>query len=193
MELVVNDQEVSGASILNVGPAQSHASVNSPLADSYLAAHGLIGTNLDAGDYATLACSVVVGMHEIALTLDEKVHAIMQERAFLQERCDSLEASITRSQLELRNFKGEVRRVAIDVAEEQNWCKSGLNERLEELGLDPVPYTFNIDASITVNFQIEEATDEDDAREQARDVLNDWLSDASDSYFDSITATEQEG
>jgi hypothetical protein len=65
-------------------------------------------------------------------------------------------------------FRIQVRDVAIDVASEQGWCESGLNRRLEELGLDPVlgtaEWTIEVNGTVTVTFH-GERPDPDDARE----------------------------
>lgn len=50
---------------------------------------------------------------------------------------------------ELEAFRAKVRRVAIEVADEYGWCPGGLNARLAELGLEPVPIWYDVEVEVT--------------------------------------------
>lgn len=68
----------------------------------------------------------------------------------------------------LETFKSTVRDKAIEVAEEHGWCKEGLNEVLEELGLDRVPTKFKVLVQVVITHWEEvEADNEDDAQDEA--------------------------
>lgn len=56
---------------------------------------------------------------------------------------------------QLESFKQRVRETAIEVHKEQEWCREGLNERLEQLGLDPYSPTFCVTALVTVTGTVE--------------------------------------
>jgi hypothetical protein len=60
---------------------------------------------------------------------------------------------ILETQLEaLSTYKERVRQAAIEAADEQGWCKSGLNEVLEELDLRKVPDYMRREAIIKVKY-----------------------------------------
>lgn len=51
-------------------------------------------------------------------------------------------------------FRKQVREVAIRVAEEQNWCDQGLNEVLDELGLDRKEIEYNVTVNVTLHASV---------------------------------------
>jgi hypothetical protein len=50
-------------------------------------------------------------------------------------------------------FRSQVRTAAHEVADEQGWCYSGLNERLEELGLEKVAVSHRRKVLIEVEYE----------------------------------------
>lgn len=60
-------------------------------------------------------------------------------------------------------FQQQVREVAIRVADEQSWCDDGLNEVLEELGLDKKePPEYDIEVHVTYRFRATRANNQSD-------------------------------
>lgn len=60
-------------------------------------------------------------------------------------------------------YKQRVRAKAIEVANDQEWCRDGLNEALEELDLDKVPSFQRRTAVISVTYTYDPAENPDDA------------------------------
>lgn len=66
-------------------------------------------------------------------------------------------------------FKEKVRETAIRVAEEQSWCRPGLNAELRGLGLEPLRHRYVVHVELNAVQHVDvtvEATDEDDAYHQ---------------------------
>lgn len=80
----------------------------------------------------------------------------------------------SRSDEKLAAFKEQVREVAIKVAEEQHWCRGGLNETLEELGLPAKEDRYIVELVVKV-VVTGELDDEYDAKEQAREFVQENL------------------
>jgi hypothetical protein len=53
---------------------------------------------------------------------------------------------------ELADFKTQVREKAIEVSQEQRWCRDGLNTTLDDLGLDKVASRIRKTATIKVTY-----------------------------------------
>lgn len=74
---------------------------------------------------------------------------------------------------EFEAYKKQVRDVAIEVAAEQGWCDDGLNERLQELGLEPMARQWEVTVTLLgrqeVKIRVTAASD-DAAAELAREV-----------------------
>jgi hypothetical protein len=93
----------------------------------------------------------------------------------LKREVTELTAQTERLQQQLENFREQVRKEAIRVAREQDWCDNGLNETMDNLGLDRVTDEDKLvpcKAEITViayrSFTVDlEATDDDDAYDKA--------------------------
>lgn len=98
-----------------------------------------------------------------------------EEITRLQRQVAELQGQISLVDARLVAFKAEVRDKAIEVAEERGWCDEGLNEVLEELGLEPktTGWTGTVTVRVygyqDVEVEIEQADDEDDAITQAQD------------------------
>jgi hypothetical protein len=110
----------------------------------------------------------------------------------LRTRITELEAILRRQRDTHDAFKQKVREVAISVREEMGWCLSGLNDRLEQLGLELVEVEWEVMATVSLRLTVT-AADEDSARAQAEDVINDAVSypvESHDVYIDSVEVTE---
>lgn len=91
------------------------------------------------------------------------------------------------------DFQTTVRLKAIEVAEQQTWCREGLNEVLGELGLDPAnrevtitfDYVIEFSATLTLN------TDKDD-EELDEDYLGENLSFSDPTWEGSAEATHED-
>lgn len=73
------------------------------------------------------------------------------------------------SRAALAQFQQEVREVAIRVADEQGWCDSGLNEVLEELGLDSKEPP-RVKATITVTMDVT-----GEVNRPITEISSDWI------------------
>jgi hypothetical protein len=69
--------------------------------------------------------------------------------------------SLRRKAAEFDLYKAKVRDKAIEVANEQEWCRDGLNEALEDLGLTKVPTYMRRTAVISVTYTYDPTSDED--------------------------------
>ena len=110
-------------------------------------------------------------------------------------------ANVSRIARDFEAFKTQVRVVAIRVADEQNWCDSGLNEVLEELGLPRKQGEYRARVTVTFDLLIKNDTepDEYDVRNYVENNvdLNSYSTDfdeveieSTDVYCDSIEEVE---
>lgn len=76
-------------------------------------------------------------------------------KAELQAELEQLRNTVHLIQTQFQSFKQDVREVAIDAASTEGWCKSGLNEALEALGLPKVQDKYLVTASLEVVFEVE--------------------------------------
>lgn len=136
---------------------------------------------------------VIVAMHQYALAADERVHDLMRERDTLREAVTEANRQTTDIRIAHQRFRTQVRDVAIEVADEQGWCDDGLNERLEQLGLDPRERPYTVGVTVTLSLEIEEAVNQDSAEDQAKDLLSDMLSGAENWNLDAIDSERREG
>jgi hypothetical protein len=110
--------------------------------------------------------------------------------AALEQQRDAANANLQReiearraAQAALTRFQEQVRDVAIRVAEEQSWCDNGLNEVLEELGLERKEKEYEVEvrvegwAYVTVTVT---ATNDDEAGEKAIEEIENGNQDTSD-------------
>ena len=92
------------------------------------------------------------------------VHNVTRPEAVSEEPATASESDLLQTRLTLQReaearheaFRTQVRDVAIRVAEEQGWCDDGLNDVLDELGLDPKEFPRQrITVKVTRTFTIE--------------------------------------
>lgn len=62
---------------------------------------------------------------------------------------------------QLEEYKARVRAKAIEVAREEEWCRSGLNEALEDLDLEPVESHFEMEITVKLKMRVEVGDDFD--------------------------------
>jgi hypothetical protein len=92
-------------------------------------------------------------------------------------RADRAALLATNRYTEHEAFKQQVREVAIRVAEEQTWCDNGLNEVLDELGLDRKEKPrYEVEVTVTYRFEF----DHDDENLLVSDVESDLSTTAFD-------------
>lgn len=72
---------------------------------------------------------------------------------------------------EFETFKSDVREKAIEVAGDNNWCDSGLNAALDELGLEPKSEPI-WEGTVTVTFSIRGTVS------NSEDVCDSWVRDS---------------
>lgn len=95
---------------------------------------------------------------------------ISTERATQQETLSNLQREVSRQNSAMREFQRRVRDKAIAVSQQEGWCRDGLNEALESLGLEKVKVTYKVSGKVRyewreVSWDVE-ATSEDEAREE---------------------------
>lgn len=76
-------------------------------------------------------------------------------KAELQAERDVLWRELERTQRELETFKNDVRERAIEVAQDQGWCQSGLNETLDALGLPTVHSNYTVTLDLRLRFDVD--------------------------------------
>jgi hypothetical protein len=89
---------------------------------------------------------------------------------------------------DLDAYKQQVRDKAIEVAGEQGWCKSGLNETLRELDIEPVADSWRRTALVRIVYLCD--NEEDEIRSISMDNHN-WDS-LSVQEFEVVTIEESE-
>jgi hypothetical protein len=73
------------------------------------------------------------------------------------------------------SFCEQVRQKAKDAADEQGWCRPGLNAALQDLGLDPFIEHYRVTATITAVFEVtgsEDVETEDQAAQRVGSALD---------------------
>jgi hypothetical protein len=159
--------------------------------------HGLVNLQGDESQTDMLVAAnerarAILAMHQIAEAIDPQVHAIMDERNRLRTEVAEQMEQVRQARRAHEIFRGEVRRVALEVAAEQGWCDSGVNERLEELGLDRITRSYTVTATYELTLTIEDADNEEDAEEQANSIMEGWFYDAEDSSQLRMTVERQD-
>lgn len=88
-------------------------------------------------------------------------HDMDQQITKLESERDDLRIRLSQAHLALDEFKTQVREKAIEVAKENGWCKDGLNEVLDELGLERYndSYTVTVSMEVVINVDLEGASD----------------------------------
>jgi hypothetical protein len=105
---------------------------------------------------------------------------LLMEITHLKASLDSERGWRVKVENDLIDFKQKVRSTAIDVARDNGWCNSGLNETLEELDIEPVATTFHVEVSARLSFDVDlggdDDVDHDDVRSYLQDKLEEHLS-----------------
>lgn len=111
----------------------------------------------------------------------ERVEELEKIVADLRRDGGVVAAELASERAASRDFQKLVRDTAIRVAEEQSWCDQGLNEVLEELGLEPKNKTYRVTVRVFAYQDVEteiSAASENQAGEMALDydqgVVNIW-------------------
>ena len=81
----------------------------------------------------------------------------------------------SQARADLDRFKRDVRELAIETAREQGWCYSGLNDALEQLGLERVVTKYSVRAVIELDFMVEIGDDFDHASGNVEEYLRSQL------------------
>lgn len=95
------------------------------------------------------------------------------EFARLRAEAAVLRQTVTDLQNAQRRYREQVREVALRVKADENWCDSGFNAAMEELGLDGISRDYNVEVSLDLRYSTTitvTATDEDDAEQQVNDM-----------------------
>lgn len=100
------------------------------------------------------------------------VHAVepASEVAVLQVELQKAREAVSAANDLLCRYQGQVRDKAIEVANEQGWCDAGLNEVLDDLGLqrkEPKKFRFEVTATFEVEATVEAGNESE--------VSNDWI------------------
>lgn len=105
---------------------------------------------------------------------------------------DSHRADLARVSREFEAFKNEVRDVAIRVADEQDWCRTGLNGVLEELGLKRYTKRFRVKLVVEIDIEDDDIDDDYDARSEAARFIESELDDDDEHRVQNVEAIEAE-
>jgi hypothetical protein len=147
-----------------------------PVGDAALALNALAQMGTDLG----LLRRVEAGLNEAVRAREDAQSAVTLERQRADVNAGHMAAAreeAAAARRDLRGFRIKVRDKAIEVAQSEGWCIEGLNEALEDLGLDPAKRTFDIRGKVRTadrdfSWQIEAATEEE-AREKMKELLTD--------------------
>lgn len=123
----------------------------------------------------------------------EQVPPLVSELDNARIENERLRDELTRTQAlsrqfldQLERYKTKVREVAIRVADEQSWCDQGLNDVLEELGLEPNLHTYRVTVRVVlhqeVTVEIQAGNREDVEQLVDEDTLRDELDYERDSF-----------
>lgn len=151
-------------------------------------------TDAEMGDLLTLVrAGDVAGVMTAYRQAKEHHHAACQQRDALASQVDDLKAQVEKANAmvaeaheardtaqarygttyrEFQAFRNTVRDVAIRTQEAQGWCVPGLNEVLEELGLEVKATEWEVEVEVTARQTVTvtvTALDEDDAKEKITD------------------------
>lgn len=103
-------------------------------------------------------------------------------KAHIQTELEDVRQALYRIQSEFHTFKQQVREIAIETAESEGWCKTGVNDVLDSLGLETLTNKFSVTATLEVTFEVELGADtaaddfdpESDLRSNLNLELNGW-------------------
>lgn len=105
---------------------------------------------------------------------DSRIGELEEERTNLRDRVNHLIGTFS-------TFKANVRRIGIEQMKEGRWCAAGLNEKLEELGLEPYFPRYVVSMSVEVTMELY-ADDEEDAASMAKEDLK--IESSDENYLD---------
>lgn len=91
--------------------------------------------------------------------LRRAVHRLALAEATSLSRIETLATSLTAEERRLSDFKAQVRAKAREVADEQGWCRGGLNQALRDLGLEPFVTTYRVQATLVARFIVDDSQD----------------------------------
>jgi hypothetical protein len=83
------------------------------------------------------------------------------------------------------DFKKKVRKLALQVKEDNGWCDDGFNTVMRELGLPELPHTFRVKLTLTATREVEVDVDASDLEPGNRD------DEGVRSYLDDIDAVRE--
>ena len=97
-----------------------------------------------------------------------QMFALQEKLTGSNEMVADLQEKLAKQKQDMVDFKARVRDKANEVRKDRDWCLSGTNEVLTDLGIDPINDSWDVTATFTASgtFTVE-ADSEDDAREQA--------------------------
>lgn len=125
------------------------------------------------------------GLHEsceLTIThLQDEVASKLGRISGLEIDMDTLRGRNQTLMTSYQEFKRQVRNIAIEQHHEGRWCRAGLNEKLEELGLEPYIPRYMVHMTVEVVLEVS-ADDESDAADEARNDLSVTSSD--ENWFD---------
>jgi hypothetical protein len=103
------------------------------------------------------------------MTLTQQLEEVQRQKAALEQRLQEEHFRVVNAQTTLDSFRDQVREKAIEVAKENNFCNGGLNEVLEELGLQPLPSVFTVEIEFTATQTVTVEISAEDLYEDQRD------------------------
>lgn len=116
-------------------------------------------------------------------TWRDKVTAAESFSSSQRAQAESFSDRARKAVRELEAYKEQVREVAIRVADDQGWCRDGLNETLEELGLKKFVKKYLVTVQVKVIVEDPDVDDDYDARSEAQDFVNAQLSSNDDETY----------
>ncbi len=126
-----------------------------------------------------------IGGPAVSEELQNRIAELERQLEAQRQAYERAEFHARSSESELLSFRDQVREVAIRVAGENGWCDSGLNEVLDELGLDPKTSTWLVEVEVTARQTRTvsvEAVSEEAAQDQVVQNEDEVLSSEIDSY-----------
>lgn len=111
----------------------------------------------------------VVRLNNEVIEKNAELEAEKGRRVRMAELVEVADLRARRAASDLLAFRQQVRSKAIEVAQQESWCRDGLNEALRDLGLPEHTSRFRVPLTVTATQTIwveVEADDEDDAIER---------------------------
>ena len=116
---------------------------------------------------------------------DDRMTSLMESLVIAQDgfkEADRLREIAVSNNRQAQEALARVRRQVTDkvtevVASGESVCITGANRFLADIGAEPISQRYTVTMSFTISAEVEEATDEDDAYQQARDNVESCLYD----------------